>query len=192
MKCTLLQALSRPGGVRRWGRQRVDVRRTAWRAAFVSALVFSSAARADSLAIIPDKIVLSSPAARQQLVVERVQDQQLVGQITNDLQFTSSDTNVVRVENGVAVPMHDGRATLRAKAGRDSAKAEVIVSGLSQPFEWSFRNHVQPVLAKFGCSSGACHGAAAGKNGFKLSLRGYDDEGDFIALQRNSMGRCIV
>src|SRR5438034_7300039 len=27
----------------------------------------------------------------------------------------------------------------------------------------TFRNHVQPVLAKFGCSSGACHGAAAGR-----------------------------
>src|SRR6186997_42740 len=57
-----------------------------------------------------------------------------------------------------------------------------------EPKHWSFRNHVQPVLAKFGCSSGACHGAAAGKNGFRLSLRGYDDEGDFIALTRNSMG----
>ena len=30
----------------------------------------------------------------------------------------------------------------------------------------SFRNHVIPVLTKAGCNSGACHGAAAGKNGF--------------------------
>ena len=50
----------------------------------------------------------------------------------------------------------------------------------------TFRNHVQPVLAKFGCSSGACHGAAAGQNGFKLSLRGFDDEGDYLALTRNA------
>src|SRR5437660_4208811 len=56
----------------------------------------------------------------------------------------------------------------------------------------TFRNHVQPVLAKMGCSSGACHGAAAGQNGFKLSLRGYDDEGDFLALTRNALGRRIV
>src|SRR5207253_1029473 len=40
--------------------------------------------------------------------------------------------------------------------------------------------------------SGACHGAAAGQNGFKLSLRGYDDEGDFLALTRNALGRRIV
>src|SRR5262245_15516056 len=56
----------------------------------------------------------------------------------------------------------------------------------------SFRNQVQPILAKFGCSAGACHGAAAGQNGFKLSLRGYDDEGDYIALTRHALGRRIV
>src|SRR5687768_6864687 len=56
----------------------------------------------------------------------------------------------------------------------------------------SFRNQVQPILAKFGCSSGACHGAAAGQNGFKLSLRGYDDEGDYIALTRHAFGRRII
>ncbi|HVR35059.1 MAG TPA: Ig-like domain-containing protein, partial [Methylomirabilota bacterium] len=56
----------------------------------------------------------------------------------------------------------------------------------------SFRNQVQPVLAKAGCSSGACHGAAAGQNGFRLSLRGYDDAGDFLALTRHALGRRIV
>ena len=43
----------------------------------------------------------------------------------------------------------------------------------------SFRNHVLPVLTKVGCNSGACHGAAAGKNGFALTLRGYDPEADY-------------
>src|SRR5213594_1393234 len=56
----------------------------------------------------------------------------------------------------------------------------------------SFRNQVQPILAKFGCSAGACHGAAAGQNGFKLSLRGYDDQGDYIALTRQALGRRII
>jgi len=58
--------------------------------------------------------------------------------------------------------------------------------------QWTFRNHVQPVLAKAGCSAGACHGAAAGQNGFKLSLRGFDDEGDYMALTHNALGRRIV
>lgn len=56
---------------------------------------------------------------------------------------------------------------------------------------WSFRNHVIPVLTKLGCNSGACHGAAAGKNGFKLTLRGYDPEADFNVLTRQSLGRRV-
>ncbi len=55
----------------------------------------------------------------------------------------------------------------------------------------SFRNQVQPILAKYGCSSGACHGAAAGQNGFKLSLRGYDNEADHLAITRHALGRRI-
>jgi hypothetical protein len=55
----------------------------------------------------------------------------------------------------------------------------------------SFRNQVQPILAKFGCSSGACHGAAAGQGGFKLSLRGYDDEGDYLQITRSVLGRRV-
>ena len=55
----------------------------------------------------------------------------------------------------------------------------------------TFRNHVQPILAKFGCSGGACHGALAGKGGFKLSLRGYDTEGDYFTITRQARGRRI-
>jgi len=46
-------------------------------------------------------------------------------------------------------------------------------------------------MAKAGCSSGACHGAAAGQNGFRLSLRGYDDQGDFTTLTRQALGRRV-
>jgi Protein of unknown function (DUF1553)/Protein of unknown function (DUF1549)/Bacterial Ig-like domain (group 2) len=56
---------------------------------------------------------------------------------------------------------------------------------------WSFRNHVIPILTRLGCNSGACHGAAAGKNGFKLTLRGYDPELDFSVLTRQALGRRV-
>ncbi len=55
----------------------------------------------------------------------------------------------------------------------------------------SFRNQVQPILAKAGCSSGACHGSAAGQGGFKLSLRGYDDDGDYLTITKSALGRRI-
>ena len=62
----------------------------------------------------------------------------------------------------------------------------------SHAAEPSFRNQVQPILAKYGCSSGACHGAAAGQGGFKLSLLGYDNLGDHASITRAANGRRIV
>src|SRR6266404_775254 len=81
-------------------------------------------------------------------------------------------------------------ASLAGPRAADTDAAQKVNPAL--PVQWGFRNHVQPVLAKTGCSSGACHGAAAGQNGFKLSLRGYDDDGDFLALTHNALGRRIV
>jgi hypothetical protein len=48
-----------------------------------------------------------------------------------------------------------------------------------------------PVLTKTGCNQGACHGALAGKNGFKLTLRGYDPEVDYDTLTRQSAARRV-
>ncbi|MFZ4987138.1 MAG: hypothetical protein ACOYLF_16920, partial [Blastocatellia bacterium] len=56
---------------------------------------------------------------------------------------------------------------------------------------WSFRNHVIPVLTRLGCNSGACHGALAGKGGFKLTLRGYDPEADYNVMTRQTGGRRV-
>jgi hypothetical protein len=46
----------------------------------------------------------------------------------------------------------------------------------------SFERHVAPILRKFGCNAGSCHGSAQGRGGFKLSLFGYDPESDYQAL----------
>src|SRR5688500_5036489 len=84
---------------------------------------------------------------------------------------------------------------MRTRCGFQVAAALLLAAVLTPAAnaeDWSFRNHVQPILAKFGCSSGACHGAAAGQNGFRLSLRGYDDEGDWRSLTRHALGRRIV
>ena len=62
---------------------------------------------------------------------------------------------------------------------------------MDQEASWEFRRHVLPVLARAGCNMGACHGALAGKGGFKLSLRGYYPEGDFQAIAREARGRRI-
>ncbi len=53
----------------------------------------------------------------------------------------------------------------------------------------TFLRDVAPILNKVGCTSGQCHGAAKGKNGFKLSLRGYDPQFDYEALLYDLSGR---
>ena len=70
-----------------------------------------------------------------------------------------------------------------------SAPAAAVVTDAAQGF--TFRNHVIPVLTKAGCNSGACHGAASGKNGFSLTLRGYDPDADYNALTREAAGRRV-
>src|SRR5262249_23157840 len=60
-----------------------------------------------------------------------------------------------------------------------------------EPSVPSFRNRVIPILTRLGCNSGACHGALAGKGGFKLSLRGYAPQDDYFVLTRQALGRRV-
>lgn len=159
----------------------------------IAGLVVGTSVRAaESIAILPGNFTLSGSAARQRLMVEEIKDTLFAGQVTNGVTFSSSDATVLKIDKGLAWPVKNGTVTLKAVAGKQKATATVTVENMDKPFEWSFRNNVQPVLAKAGCSAGACHGAAAGQNGFKLSLRGYDDEGDYLTLTRGAMGRRVV
>src|SRR6185436_10320726 len=55
----------------------------------------------------------------------------------------------------------------------------------------AFRTGILPLLTKAGCNAGACHGAATGQGGFKLSLLGYDPEEDYERVTRERGGRRI-
>src|SRR3954463_2471745 len=54
-----------------------------------------------------------------------------------------------------------------------------------------FRTDVIAALSRAGCNSGTCHGSPQGKNGFRLSLRGYDPDLDFFTLTRAESGRRV-
>lgn len=54
-----------------------------------------------------------------------------------------------------------------------------------------FRNDLVPVFTKVGCNAGACHGAALGRGGFKLSLYGGNPLADYDAIVRQREGRRI-
>ncbi|MBI3463581.1 MAG: hypothetical protein HY000_11060, partial [Planctomycetes bacterium] len=164
-------------------------------ALMLASLAQSQAASADSASVLllPDRTVLYGPQATQRLVVESRADGRFAGDVTEQATFATSDPKVVVVENdGVVRAVGDGSAVISAKVGNQLAIATVEVQGTGQPFAWSFRNHVLSVLTKAGCNSGACHGAAAGKNGFRLTLRGFDPQADHNVLTRQALGRRIV
>ena len=55
----------------------------------------------------------------------------------------------------------------------------------------SFRLDVAPILFRRGCNAGACHGSSRGKDGFRLSLFGYDPAGDYFRLTQEMVGRRV-
>ena len=55
----------------------------------------------------------------------------------------------------------------------------------------SFRQDVMPVLFRAGCNQGTCHGSSRGKDGFSLSLFGYDAKGDYYRLTQEIIGRRV-
>jgi len=67
--------------------------------------------------------------------------------------------------------------------------ASLAAAPLAAQERVTFLRDIAPILNKTGCTSGPCHGAAKGKNGFKLSLRGYDPQFDYEALLYDLSGR---
>ena len=54
-----------------------------------------------------------------------------------------------------------------------------------------FRQDIMPIFFRAGCNAGGCHGAARGKDGFMLSLFGYDPVGDYFRIVNDMAGRRV-
>lgn len=81
-----------------------------------------------------------------------------------------------------------GEGVIKVSAAGREAKLAVKVEDAEVP-PVRFVRDIEPLLSKVGCNAGTCHGSANGKNGFKLSLRGYDPEFDYQALVNDMSGR---
>ncbi len=154
-------------------------------------LICGAVASAAQLSILPRTVDLAGPQARQQLIAEATVDG-VLEDWTRQAEWSSSNAGIAKVDaTGLVTPAGDGEAIITAKAKGQTASVNVHISSSHAPFTWSFRNHVIPVMTKVGCNQGSCHGALAGKNGFKLTLRGYDPEVDYDTLTRQSVGRRV-
>jgi WD40 repeat protein len=93
--------------------------------------------------------------------------------------------------SGLVRPKADGKGTLVLRLAGKTASVPVTIIGQSSLVHVDFAHDVAPVLSRLGCNAGTCHGSAQGKNGFKLSLRGYDPIFDVRALTDDQAARHV-
>jgi hypothetical protein len=137
----------------------------------------------------PPRIELKTPFEYRQLV--------LTGHLATGEQLDvtrlakiETPAQLVRVSAaGVVRPIADGSGVLKITLQDQTLTLPVAVQGQKEQYHASFVRDVMPTLSRMGCNAGTCHGAAKGKNGFKLSLRGYDPIFDHRSLTDDLKGR---
>ena len=166
--------------------------RNVWSYAIIALILsMSENTRADGLVLLPAAIKLSTPESTQQLLLQETAGSEIAARVTGSIEWSSSDPKIASITDGVVKPEGDGESTITANFGGKTATAKVVVTGMATPFERSFRNNLEPIFAKMGCNSGSCHGALAGKGGFRLSLRGYDPSADYFNIVKLERGRRV-
>lgn len=154
--------------------------------------LLSAVSPAEELRVFPDKILLSGPDAAAGVIVQQISQGFVGAQLRDGLTLETADSAVAVVRDARVIAVADGQTELMIR--RDDqvlARIPVVVAATAQPLHWQFDAHIQSILSRQGCNSGACHGALSGKGGFRLSLRGYDSAADHFAITRQDHGRRI-
>jgi hypothetical protein len=139
----------------------------------------------------PGDFVLTGKWASQHIVVTGKSATGATFDVTAETRFQSSNPKIAIVsKTGVVTPVADGEANIQLTSGGRKQKLHVTVKD-SKVQQAAFLTEVRPLLTKLSCNSAACHGAARGKGGLRLSLFGGDPDSDFEALTRANGGRLI-
>jgi hypothetical protein len=144
-----------------------------------------------SLQVFPAQIELQSQRDFQTIVGQLQRPDGLTVDVTDQLLVEIDDPRIVLWQEGKFTPRSDG--TTMARISYEDRMLEIPVSVVNAGFlpPISFTNDVIPVLSKTGCNAGSCHGSARGKDGFQLSLYGFDPAGDYHRLTREMLGRRV-
>jgi hypothetical protein len=143
------------------------------------------------LAVYPPEIQLATARDRQSIVVQATFADGITRDVTNDAKLTLADPKPARRVGATFYPTADGATTLTVAYEGRTVPVPVKVSQATVHPPLSFRLDVMPVFMRAGCNTGSCHGAARGKDGFRISLFGFDPEGDHYRLTREMVGRRI-
>ncbi len=135
-----------------------------------------------SIEVIPTQIQLNGSIAYSQILINGVLKTGDKIDLTRLAKF-QMDGGVATVSpQGRVRSTADGQGSLAIEVAGHKATVPVTVSGIAAGSPISYIRDVAPILSKVGCNAGTCHGSKDGKNGFKLSLRGYDPIYDLRAL----------
>ncbi|HEV8605495.1 MAG TPA: DUF1549 and DUF1553 domain-containing protein [Tepidisphaeraceae bacterium] len=143
------------------------------------------------LEVFPNIITLESSRDTQSLVVRLTDKQGISYDVTSEAEITVADPSLAKVESGTVKPISDGATKIKIKHKTNTIEIPLTIKEAKIDRPISFKLDVMPVFLNSGCNTGACHGAARGKDGFRLSLFGYDPDGDYIRLTREQTTRRI-
>ncbi|MGC8642632.1 MAG: DUF1549 domain-containing protein, partial [Isosphaeraceae bacterium] len=143
------------------------------------------------LQVFPGEINLTTARDRQSIVVQATYADGITRDVTADSSLTLAKPGLLKRDGAVFTPAADGGTTLKVAFGGKSVVLPVKVAQAKVRTPLSFRLDVMPVFMRAGCNTGSCHGAARGKDGFRISLFGFDPEGDHFRLTREMVGRRI-
>ena len=161
--------------------------------------VFLSAAEPADAAKAPTREFVEISVYPSELNFELARDSRSVvvsGKTKSGLQYDlTASAKIVTTNDVVAIDaqrfvsaVKNGQSELIVKAAGLEKRVPVSVANLKSP-PVDFIREVNPALSRVGCNQGTCHGSRMGKNGFKLSLRGYDPLYDYRALVDDISGR---
>jgi len=154
-------------------------------------ICFAPACRAGSdFQITPAAVLLDGNFTRAQLVVTERAVNERSADLTHQAHYVSSDPRIVTVSDiGLLLAQSNGSTTVAVSVAGATHTVAVTVKGIVSHPALGFKEYVMPVLAKAGCSAGACHASQFGKGGFKLSVFGFAPDDDYRAIVRDSLGR---
>lgn len=153
-------------------------------------------AKVESITVTPSVAELKGATDYVQLLVTAKLAGGTMADVTRIAKITASSPNSQQpsaevLAGGVVVARADGDAKVVITLGDKQVAVPVKVAGCSAVQPVDYIRDVNPVLSRMGCNQGTCHGAKDGKNGFKLSLRGYDPIYDLRAFADDHASRRV-
>lgn len=151
----------------------------------------SPAPRLMEVKVFPPDVQLSSGPDFQGLVVQARYDDRTTRDATGRAEYRIENEGVAKWVRGALRPVADGETRLIARLEGHEVVVPIRVAAVTNDPPVSFKLDVMPVFMKANCNSGGCHGSARGQDGFRLSLFGFDPDGDYFRLTRELAGRRI-